>query len=202
MRCSIVSLIRQLRSKNNILLIVAAFFSLQSFGQSGDSLRIGYNYINSFPQNAPVYINDEPVGMTPLFFVWPDSIFPKQLKLSKNGYVEYSESINSPGTISKNVNLIPKQGKGFPDPVREDRDPYFKSQRKIVPIVISSLATIGAGISAFYFKSLAIENRDLYDNTGDKAAYDRKKKYDLYGGVSLILFQAGLGALLYYLLID
>ncbi len=202
MRCSIVSLIKLLRSKNKILFVIAVLISLNSFAQTDDSLRINYNYINSSPQDAEVFINDEPVGRTPLFFMWADSVFPKQMKITLDGYIEYSESITGQGKLYKQISLVPKPGKKLPNPVKEDKGPYFKSPRKIVPIVVSSIAAIGAGISAFYFKKLAIENRDIYDETGDKAAFDRRKKYDLYSGISLVVFQAGLGALLYYLLID
>lgn len=202
MRCSIVLLIKPLRPKNKIFAIAAFLLSVYLFGQTNDSLRIDYNYINSSPQDAEVFINEEPVGRTPLFFMWSDSVFPKQLKISLGGYIDYSESITEQGKLYKEVSLIPKQGKKLLNPVKEDKEPYFKSPRKIVPIVVSSVAAIGAGISAFYFKKLAIENRDIYDETGDKAAFDRRKKYDLYSGISLVVFQAGLGALLYYLLID
>jgi hypothetical protein len=202
MKYSIVSLIKLLRSKNKILLVITVLISMNSFAQTDDSLRINYNYINSSPQDAEVFLGDELIGRTPLFFTWQDSVFPRQIKISKSGYIEFTEKINELQKLYREINLIPEKGKNLPNPVKEDKGTYFKSPRKIIPIVISSAAAIGAGISAFYFKKLAIENRNIYDDTGDTDALDRKKKYDLYSGISLVVFQAGLGALLYYLLID
>lgn len=177
-------------------------FPAAGFAQLSDSLRIDYNYINSIPQNAEVFVNNEKIGNTPLFFTWKDSAFPKEVKLKMKGYAEFVESVTDPGLLNKTFMLIPMTGYGKIDLVKEDKQTYFNNPRKIVPIVISSLVAIGAGISAYYFKSLAVDNRDAYDLTGDPAALDRKKKYDILSGVSLIVFQLGFSAAIYYLFIN
>ncbi len=178
------------------------FCPLFIFAQSGDSLKIDYNYINSIPQNAEVYINSELTGNTPLHFKWNDLLFPKQVKIKLKGYADHTESVGEFVIINKTVNLVLLNGTINPNLVKEDKATYFDKPRKIVPIVISSLLTAGAGISAYYFKSLAIENRDFYEDFGDQSALDRKKKYDLISGISLAVFQVGLGVLVYFLLID
>ena len=167
-----------------------------------DSLKIDYNYINSVPQNAEVYINNRLIGNTPLHFKWGDSLFPKQMKIKLKGFADYFESINDYILINKTINLIPVKGSVKLNLVKEDKSTYFDEPRKVIPIVISSLVTAGAGLSAYYFKSLAIENRDFYEDFGDQSALDRKKKYDVISGVSLAVFQLGLGVLVYFLLID
>jgi hypothetical protein len=172
------------------------------FGQGSDSLKIDYNYVNSSPQNAEVYINSELTGSTPLHFKWADSLFPKQMKIKLKGFADYFENITGYTLINKTVSLIPVGNYSKVNPVKEDKASYFGRPRKVVPIVISSLFAAGAGLCAYYFKSLAIENRDFYEDFGDQSSLDRKKKYDIISGVSLAVFQLGLGVLVYFLFID
>jgi hypothetical protein len=191
------------KRKINIVFILLSALCLQPvFSQLSDSLRIDYNYINSVPQNAEVYLDDELAGHTPLFFTWSDSVFPKILKIKMKGYADYVETASDVSLINKTYNLVPLKGSRNPNPVKEDKATYFNKPRKVIPIVISSIAALGAGASAYYFKSLAIENRDYFDETGDPAALDRKKKYDVISGVSIAVFQLGVGALIYFLFID
>jgi hypothetical protein len=192
-----------LEIKNKILVLL--FFTLCSnsfFGQTDDSLKINYNYINSSPQNAEVYLDYKLIGSTPLFYKWEDSTYPKQLTIKLDGYIDFTETIKSPALIKKTYKLVPKKGTVTENPVKEDKATYFNKPRKVLPIAISAVAAVGAGIYAFYFKSLAGENRDEYELTGNPEALDRKKKYDTYAGISLVVFQVGLGALIYFLLID
>lgn len=182
------------------LAVILSGYNLLS--QEVDSLRINYNYLNSIPQNAEVYVNDELMGNTPLFFQWKDSTTPKTITVKLKGYSDYTEHMPGNQLINTTFKLIPLKGTGLINPVKEDKATYFNKPRKVVPIVLSSIVAAGAGFSAFYFKSLAIDNRDYYDQYGDPAALDKKKKYDIISGVSLALFQVGLGALFYFLFID
>jgi hypothetical protein len=192
-----------LKRKINIIAVLFILIGSQVlYAQLNDSLRIDYNYINTIPQNAEVYINDEYIGSTPKFFTWQDSVFPKQLKIKFEGYADYTETVYDASMMNKSYTLIPLTGSRKINLVKEDKATYFNKPRKVVPIVISSLITAGAGAMAYYFKSLAIENRDHYDEFGDTESLDRKKKYDVISGVSLAAFQLGLGALVYFLFID
>lgn len=170
--------------------------------QSADSLRLDYNCINSAPQNAEVYIDDDLIGNTPLYFIWGDSAFPKQIKLSLKGYADFIEQVVNPAQMKKTYTLIPFKGTVTKSQVRENKNLYFDKPRKIIPIIASSLFALTAGASAYHFKSLAIDNRVIYELTGDQEALDNEKKYDLISGISVIVFQAGLVALIYFLLID
>jgi len=195
--------IKLLKLRTKIFLSILVFCCAVSLSaQSTDSLRIKYNFINSVPQNAGVYSNNNFIGNTPLYFIWGDSAFPKKVKVSLKGYAELVEQVDNPAEMNKTYTLIPLKGTHNLNLVSEDKQIYFEKPRKIFPIVASSLFTLGAGASAYYFKSLAIDNRDNYESTGDQGALARKKKYDLLSGVSIVVFQAGLGALIYFLLID
>lgn len=205
MKLFIALQVRSLKRKNKILtFLVVIFCTFAINAQDADSLRIGYSYVNSFPQNAELYLNNENIGNTPLFFMISDSLKGSdlQIKLSLKGYSDCSETFIGNEKINRTYTLVPLPGTKLINPVKEDKKPYFERPRKLIPIVLSSLVTIGAGVSAFYFKNLATENRDNYDMYGDPSALDRKKKYDILSGVSLVVFQLGLGALVYYLLLE
>jgi len=172
------------------------------YSQVNDSLRLEYNYINSNPQDAGVYVNDELIGNTPLYFLWPDTVFPKIVKIKLKNYAQFSETFLDGGLISKTYNLVPFTGFHETNPVKENKGSYFEKRRKDIPIVVSSVVALGAGISAYYFKKLSVDNRDAYNETGDPAALDRKNKYDILSGVSLVVFQLGFCALIYYMFVN
>jgi hypothetical protein len=163
---------------------------------------MNYNYINSVPQNAGVYINDVYAGSTPLYFQWSDSTFPKDIRIVYEGFREERFRVSGPGQINKFFNLIADGKTRILSQVKEDKSPYFDKPRKIAPIVISSIVTLGSGLAAYYFKSLAVDKREAYELNGDPAELDKKKKYDVLSGVSLVAFQLGFGALMYYLFLD
>ncbi|HJY63799.1 MAG TPA: PEGA domain-containing protein [Ignavibacteria bacterium] len=183
----------------------AIWFSclLPLHAQAKDSLTIKYNYINTSPQNANIYLNDILIGQSPLFFMWDSNSVNRKITIKLEGYssIEYT----SPGDevfVNKSFKLIPLPGYKTKDLVFKDKSFAFHKPFKFVPIIISSVVTAGSAIMAYYFKSLAIEKSDEYNLTGDPALLDKKKKYDLIGGISIAVFQAGLCALIYYHFIE
>ncbi len=202
MKLYIVLPISQLKRLNKILICIILLIPFRFYGQEADSIKINYNFIDSNPQNVSVFVNEKYIGNTPLFFEWKDSTLPKTIKIELKGYSGQSENISSYQLINKKYILVSRGNLSIVNIINEDKQTYFNSPRKIVPIVISSIITAGGGIAAYYFKSLASDNQKLFDDFGDAGALDKKKKYDVLGGVSLVVFQAGLGVLLYYLLID
>ncbi len=203
MKLFIVLQIKPLKKPIKILIYLIIFCPLIICGQSYDSTKIDYNFIDSYPQNASVTMNETFIGNTPLFFQYGDSTFPKSLKITLKGYIEQSEVINSNELINMKYILIPNSSRRNElNVVKEDKLPYFKEPRKVVPIVVSSIITAASGIGAFYFKSLASDNRKHYETFGDNESLDNKKKYDLLGGVSLVALQLGFGALMYFLFLD
>jgi hypothetical protein len=185
------------------LIYVPSFFVFFPFlctcyAQQNDSLIIPYTTIDSRPQNAEVFLNGENVGETPFRILLKDST-EKQITLKKKGYYDFSLRISAAeGPAYKLIRLIPSGGVRPMSLVQEDKQHLFYKPGKIIPIALSVLVTIGAGISAYYFKSLAIENNDSFFTYGDPQAINRKKKYDRISGVSLGVFQLGLAAFLYF----
>jgi hypothetical protein len=183
-----------------LILSIVIFIAKISFAQERDSLTVPYTIIDSDPQNADVLINDSYEGKTPWrLLLKNDTVLNVRIRLK--GYFDYAFTLNR-GDQPKTVKLIRNTGSNFtadkklvdPGGVR-----YFSKPRKIIPIVLSALVTVGAGISAYYYKSLSIEKSDEYDITGDPHVLDNKNKYDVIGGVSMVVFQLGLISLLYFL---
>lgn len=186
-----------------LLLVMISF----TFSQNKDSLTIDYNLINSVPQNADVYFNGSKAGSTPYRFIFSpdDSVNGIDVVVKKKGYIDFSFRINKADLpLSKTVALISSaRNTSIKDNlVIEKKNSLFKSKRKIVPIVISSVfAGTGAALG-FLFKSKANDYYDQYVFTGDRTKLDETKKYDLLSGISLAAFQVGFTSLIYFLLID
>lgn len=202
---------RKMLSKKyfKILLIVFAgsIFCLDSYSQNGDSLKIDYNYINSVPQNASVYLNDNLAGETPFRFTKEsaDTLNSVTITLKLKGYIDYTFSLNkSDMPVNKTINLVPSNKLSVKNEknTEENTVDYFKTPRKIVPIVVTSVISAGSGALSYYFKKLANDNYDQYLATGNRDKFDKTKKYDLYSGIFLAAFQVGFAVLIYFLLID
>lgn len=202
MKLFIVLQIKTLKKQIKIFISIFIICPFIIFGQNSDSVKIDYNFIDSYPQNAEVKVNDVFIGNSPVFFQWSDSTFPKTIKINMDGFSEQTEVINSNSLINKKYTLVPKGKRLLTDIVKEDKQTYFKEPRKVFPLVVSSIITAGSGIAAFYFKSLASDNRKHFETFGDNESLDNKKKYDLLGGVSLVALQLGFGALMYFLFLD
>jgi len=177
------------------------------YAQNKDSLTIDYNYINSVPQNAGIYINDSLAGETPFRFINYafDTSKGLEITIKLEGYIEYSLKITAEDLpLNKTIELVPVNKLSLKDNnlVRENNNDFFKSPRKIVPIVVTSVVTAGSGVLSYYFKKLANDRYDEYLATGSQKKFDQTKKYDLYSGLCLAAFQIGLAAFIYFLLID
>jgi len=185
------------------IIIIFSFLTLKAFSQQEDSLVINYNYVNSIPQNAELYLNDELIGYTPMHFKWDLSGSKKVIKVKLGGYADMVyTSPEDEQYINKTFKLISLTGNKSREIVSKDKSYSFQKRINIIPIAISSVITVGSAIMAYYFKSKAIEKSDEYEVTGDPALLDKKKQYDVIGGISLAVFQIGLSALIYYHFID
>lgn len=174
-----------------------------SSSQEMDSLIIPYAIIDSYPQNADVFINDSFEGKTPYRILIKDET-PVNVKIKLKGYLDYTLTLNK-GDKTKTAQLIRDAGSKFTaDKKLVDLNGihYFTKPRKVLPILLSALLSAGAGFAAYYYKSLSIDKQDEYDITGDPHALDNKSKYDVLCGVSMGVFQVSFAALLYFLFKD
>lgn len=188
-------------SKSNMrifLFSISIIFNSLLYSQS-DSIRLCYNFINSNPQNAEVYMNGTYIGSTPLYFVWGDSVFPKTIKLNLKGFFDLSETFFSKEIINRDYILYPLIPGYKVSLVKENKSDFFSSPRKIFPIVSSSVAALSSGFFAYYFKQLSIKNKEEYEESGDLEILERKRRYDIISGISMGVFQVSFCILLYFL---
>lgn len=189
--------------KNHKIFYFIILLQAGVLAQQGDSLVMDYNYVNSIPQNADLYLNNELIGKTPMHFRWDTAAETKVIKIKLSGYADFVYTpVEGEKYVNKTFKLIPYSGIRIKDIVFKDKSYSFRKRLKLVPIAISAAITAGSAIMAYYFKSKAIDKSEQYDITGDQALLDQKKKYDVIGGVSLAVFQIGLSALIYYHFID
>jgi hypothetical protein len=195
--------------QNKYLKISSAVFILlfASSAYAQDSLTINYSFINSIPQNAKVYLNDTFAGETPYRFTeeQTDTTKPLNIVLKLEGYIDYSFSVTPDELpLNKTIMLVPlnKLSLKKEQTVIEDKSSYFKTPRKIIPIVVTSVISAGSGVLSYYYKKLANERYDEYLATGNREKFDDTKKYDLYSGIFLAAFQVALAGMLYFLLIE
>ena len=208
LNCFVLNTFKMQKNKIiSVLIFLVSFSAAELYAQQRDSLTIDYNYINSVPQNAKVYLNDSLSGETPFRFVNRDMDTSKGLVITikLEGYIDYSFNVTEADLpLNKIVNLVPVNKLTIREnkQVEVNDNNYFKSPRKVVPIVVSSVITAGSGVLSYYFKKLANDRYDEYLATGDQKKFDQTKKYDLYSGLFLAAFQIGFAALIYFLLID
>lgn len=204
MKLYIVLPVKMLKRKNKLwLLLLAVLFSTALQAQdSTNALLMNYNYINSVPQNAAVYVNGSLAGYTPLYLMWSDSTRANEVSIMLEGFAAEKFTVDAGDKVNRSVSLNPTGKTKLLSQVKEGKSTYFAKPRKVVPIVLSSLVALGSGAAAFYYKKLASDNREKFELDGDQDALDKKGKYDVLSGVSLVVFQIGFGALMYYLFLD
>lgn len=191
------------RKNKNLFILLALFYSTVIFAQdTTDALFMNYNYINTVPQNAAVYVNGTFTGSTPLYFQWADSNRTNEINIMLEGFTSEKFIVEQGEKLNRTFTLSPTGKTMLLSQVKEGKNTYFEKPRKVVPIVLTSLVAIGSGAAAFYYKKLASDNREKYELDGDQDALDKKGKYDVLSGVSLVVFQIGFGALMYYLFFD
>ena len=189
------------------VILVHLLIPSQIFSQSIDSLVIEYNYINTFPQNAEVYIDEYFMGNTPLHFISnKDSAKARTVKIKLDGYKDYIyKAGEDEAVINKTFILVSSdktQLKTDRKLVLESKGSFFKSKRKLAPIILTAGFTVGSAVLSYYFEHLANQKYDEYLLTSNSATLDKTHKYDLISGISLATFQIGFASLIYFLLID
>jgi hypothetical protein len=188
-----------------IIIISLLFISPTIYSQQTDSLQLNYNYINSTPQNAEVYLNNEYIGSTPTRFLDNiiDSLNRNKVDIKLKYYFDYSFTFDKTELpINKNIMLVPLSKKISGNIVLKNYSNYFKPNRKVIPIILSGAISLGSAVTSFYFKRLANENYDQYVNNGDRSTLDRTRKYDIYSGIGLGIMETAFVSFLYFLLIQ
>ena len=190
----------------NKIIFFVILFSFSFVGAQQIELpEIIYNYINTSPQNAAVYLNGNYIGSTPCRFANNiiDTTGKNEISIKLNGYHDFKFDFGFADVpLNKSISLVPKNSMVDDNQiVQKNRLKLFNTQRKLVPVAISGILTAGSAILSFYFKRMANERYDEYLFTGDPNTLSKTKKFDLYSGIGLCAFEVSFVSLLYFLLI-
>jgi hypothetical protein len=190
---------------NKTIFIILLFSVSFVYSQQIELPEIVYSYINTFPQNAAVYLNDNYIGSTPCRFQnnIVDSLKKNEIVIKIRGYHDFNFEFGlSDLPLNKYFTLVPKSNSidGI-QVVQKNKLKLFNTPRKLVPVALSGVFTVGSAILSFYFKRVANERYAEYLFTGDPNTLSKTKKYDLYSGIGLGVFEVSFVSLLYFLLL-
>lgn len=161
-----------------------------------------FYFINTIPFNVKVFNNDSLLGETPLRF-YSDKMLKGFLNFNKKDYKDMVFDLKDYDfKTGLNIELLSKGKEKINDIVYLDRSTQFKTKRPLLPIIGSSLAVIGSGILAINYKNTANTEYNNYLITGNNTFLDEANSNDTYFTVSIIVMQAALGALIYFLFFD
>lgn len=141
--------------------------------------------INSFPQDARVYSNNELIGRTP--FLVSDK-YP-EVDVKKKNY----ESILNLNLISSKAAPIELHFTG-----KKEEENFAEST--LFKVLIGSAVALGA--TAAYLKIQADQKFEEYNKSNDRNLLDEVHRYDLYSGISFGLLQVNLGYIIYRFIFD
>jgi len=147
--------------------------------------------LRSTPFDATVFLNNDFLGYTPLYFNFPLTD-DKMIFITKEGYE--SISISASEIKSSTVDVSLKQINPLKKALQSSNKQQEKRLSKNAKISYGLMAlSIGAGITSVYFKDQANKHYDRYltaQNINDmNRYYNTCKKNDRYSSISLGLFE-------------
>ncbi len=174
--------------------------------QPGDTLRVPVVFkksysINSRPYGASVYLEDEYIGETPIYFQLLENEVGK-VRISKSGFKKKVLTVGDSEQQFFDVTLKRKPT-AVDTTVTKKGDDLQDSNFKVYLYSAIGLAAVSGGL-ALYFRNEANNKFDQYQNTGDpelfETFFDDAERYDRYAAISFGVFQASFIASFYLLL--
>jgi hypothetical protein len=161
-----------------------------------------YYQFSSSPSNAFVFRNDTLLGNTPLRYR-SDYMMGGMVLFKRKNYRDLLYDMNTYDPITgANVILKKSDNSALEETVRKNKGTQFKTSRNLTAILGLATASLAAGYFAFDFKDKANDQYDQYLLTGNKDKLDESRKYDKYFAAGLVLMQAALGGLVYFVFFD
>lgn len=161
-----------------------------------------YYSINSNPFDAIVYKNDSSLGNTPLRF-FSENKLSGYLILKKKNYLDHAYDLKD-YNFDKGVNITlkPKFNETINDIVYKNRGTQFKTKRDIFAISGLGVAALVGGYMAINFKNKANDAYNKYLLDANPENLNTSNRNDTYFTISLVLMQAAIGGLIYFLFFD
>ena len=156
-------------------------------------------FINSVPYGAQLFTENISMGFTPLYLPFEENA-GKQFRLEKKGYRPYLF------TLTSNQSIIAQlEGEnGFVKDREKPRLLGFLPRTHLKSKFTLLAVSIAAHWASFYFKNIADQNYEKYQQTADPALMDQywkqTQKYDKLSEVSLGVSFASLAGLIYFVI--
>ncbi len=161
-----------------------------------------YYFFNSTPFDADVFKNDSLYGKTPLRF-FSDNPVSGNLIFKKKNYKNYIYDLkNYDFETGANILLKPKGLETVNDLVYKNRVTQFKTKRALIPIISLAAASLAGGYLAINFKTKANNAYNNYLIDGSASNLNTSRSNDTNFAFSLILMQAAIAGLIYFLFFD
>lgn len=162
-----------------------------------------FYYFNSDPFGAKVYLRtDSLLGITPLR-IFTDERLTGNVIFKKKNFKDYLFDLSEYDFENGlNVSLKTKGSEHINDVVYKNKGTQFNTKRSLVPIISLSVASVAGGFFAISFKNKANDAYNNYLLTGDNSKLEESQKNDKYFVISLVLMQAAVGTLIYFLFFD
>lgn len=178
-------------------------FDLNIDKDTSINVKFSYFYfIRSNPYSARVFKDDTLLGETPLRF-FREKELTGGLIIRKKNYKDFRFDLSSYnfGT-GADITLIPKGLETVNDIVYKDRVTQFKTQRSLFPILGTAAISVASCIMAFNYKNIANDEYDKYLLRGNSQNLEESQNNDTYFAVSLVVMQAAVAGLIYFLFFD
>lgn len=161
-----------------------------------------FYFFSTNPFDANVFKRDSLIGSTPLRF-FSDHELTGNLIFKKQNYKDYIFDLkNYDFETGTNIILQPKGIVTVNDLVYKNRTTQFKTKRSLIPILGLGAASIAGGYFAINFKNKANDAYNIYLQEGNSVFLDDSETNDTYFVISLVLMQAAVGGLIYFLFFD
>lgn len=179
--------------------------TIDLFINKDTTVNIIFNYfyfINTNPYSAKVFKEDSLIGETPLRF-FRENELTGNLLIRKKNYKDYFFDMSGYNySTGANIKLNPKGLEEINDLVYKDRSTQFNTKRSLLPILGTGAVSIASAILAFNYKNIANDEYDRYLLFGNEERLQESKNNDTYFAVSIVVMQAAVAGLIYFLFFD
>lgn len=161
-----------------------------------------YYYFSSDPFNAQIFYKDSLLGFTPYRNLL-DIKLNGNIVFKKENYFDFIyDCRNYNYKTGAFVKLIPLNPEASDNVVYKNRGTQFKTKRSLFPVLGLGIASVTGAVFCYNFKNTSNAAYANYLLTGNRDKLDESNTYDRYFIATLILMQAAIGGLIYFLFFD
>ena len=161
-----------------------------------------FYYFESEPFNASVTSSDTLMGHTPLR-IFTDFKLTDNIIFRKKNYNDFVYNISDYNFETGAKIKMKSKGKvSLNEGVYKNKGTQFNSERNLPAIIGLGMASVAAAYFTYDFKTNGNKAYDEYLLTGNQAKLDESSSDDTYFIISLLVMQAAIGGLVYFLFFD